>query len=545
MNPTVCHILCENFAPTVLLWIRFLCYNDPMPVQTHNIPLSEIALDGTHGRKIGLLSRLIQWKSGLLPVTCLACAVFALQVRTLPWIANTSTDEGAHAEAGRMIFEGYMPYRDFYYSHPPLLPLFIGLGLQLSGGMFLPRLIYLFLNIFSVIPLFMILRRISGTYLGALVAIVFYLTWYQMVDHDFRFIETRQFANVFFIAFLYFAIVRPDRRWSSVYQTIFSIASVFTVFPIAADLLFVSLAIIFSAPSVEERRRLLRHFVTIGIICTGAVLLLWITLSHSLELTLLFHAYVSVGSSRMDRIGYLVSNQPDTILYTLSIASLLWGALRIPRMRAYCLAGLGMILLILVPREFFPHYFVTAGVAFAIGLATFAIAILQLFRSRSLLLAYLVIAGMTTSHLTRTLPPLLASWQSADVSYYASIQELAGLPGPMLTFMEQIWAIDAKKEIVQHYYRAGMRYFYAFGKPVPDDFFAHLSDRACTIVLPGWDQAFVPSPILHSWLDRYRRLDISPHLLVLATDHPFCTHGYEQIAKKQDSLFSRSLHEQQ
>jgi len=429
-----------------------------------------------------------------------------------------------------MIFEGYLPYRDFYYSHPPLLPLFIGLGLKLSGGMFLPRLIYLFLNVFSVVPLFMVIRRISGTYLGALVAIVFYLTWYQMIDHDFRFIETRQFANIFFIAFLYFALVRPDSRWSSVYQTIFSIASVFTIFPIAASLLFISLAIIFSAPSAAERRRLFRHFLTIGIICTTAVLLLWITLPHSLELTLLVHTYVSAGSSQMDRIRYLVSNQPDTILYTLSIVSLLWGALRIPHMRVYCLAGLGMILLILVPPEFFPHHFVTAGVAFAMGLAAFATALLQLFRSRYLLLAYLVIAGMTTAHLTRTLPLLLPSWQSADAGYYASIQKLAGLPGPMLTFMDQMWAIDAKKEIVQHYYRAGMRYFPIFGNPVPNDLFAHLPERACTIVLSGWDQEFVPSQILHSWLDRYRRLDISPHLLVLATDHPFCTHGHEQIA---------------
>ena len=194
----------------------------------------------------------------------LALLFFWLQARHLHNAALPVSDEGEHVDAGRRMFEGYLPYKDFYYQHPPFFALFLGASLRLFGGMFPVRVLFLFLNVFSVLPLYAVLKKIGGHRTAGIIAITFYLTYHQMVAHDFRFAAIRQFANICFIGFLYWGIVKHEERYSIYAQGAFAILTTMTLLPMAFNLFFASLACIFTE-AAAKRPTVFWRYLGIGI----------------------------------------------------------------------------------------------------------------------------------------------------------------------------------------------------------------------------------------------------------------------------------------
>ena len=136
---------------------------------------------------------------------------FLLQVRYLHLATNSITDEGVYAQAGRMMWSGLMPHRDFPLWHMPLLPFLIGLGLKIFGSMYVLRVLFLLVNCLMAIPLFVTLKHLNKNTACAIFAILFYLTFHEMVHHDFRLLAIRQVSNAIFILYFYVGIVQ--RKW--------------------------------------------------------------------------------------------------------------------------------------------------------------------------------------------------------------------------------------------------------------------------------------------------------------------------------------------
>jgi hypothetical protein len=213
--------------------------------------------------------------------------LFVIQVIHLDTAMNTMSDEGVHAEVGRMLLHGLMPYRDFSYLHPPLLSAFTATIFWVSGGeMFWVRLAYLILNCAAVFPLYAVLKRVGGK-IPALVAIGFYLTYYHLVFDAFRMLATRPFANVFLIFFLYATLVMSTSLKRLLLQWASALLAMLTLFPSAIALTAFSCAAIW----MESRKRrvaALRRYVWLGLAVLIPLSLLFL-IPRSFERLLLFH----------------------------------------------------------------------------------------------------------------------------------------------------------------------------------------------------------------------------------------------------------------
>jgi hypothetical protein len=119
-------------------------------------------------------------------VIAMVVATFMLQVWHLKSALLPATDEGVYALIGKLMLKGYVPHSDFPMWHMPLLPLLSGIGLWLTGSMYPLRIAYLAVNCLVAIPLFSSLKRATSSPLAAMTAIAFYLTFHEMIDHDFR-----------------------------------------------------------------------------------------------------------------------------------------------------------------------------------------------------------------------------------------------------------------------------------------------------------------------------------------------------------------------
>lgn len=448
-------------------------------------------------------------------------AYFMLQAGTLRWSSNPIYDEGVHADAGRMIFEGFLPYRDFSYPHPPLLPLFIGGGLKVFGSMNAVRMVYLLLNVLSILPLYAILVKIGKNRFAALFAVLFYLTYIEMVHHDFRIVATRPFNNLFFIGFLYWGLVKPYRRWSGLWQGLCALLAAFSFLPSMANLGITSFMIIFLEKDRRRRRTLLKRFVLIGCLVGAALGAFFLAVPGSLQQTVLEHLRIVPMSPKARTIWTIGASRKDLFFYSASLWALLIAIMQ-KRSRVVALAMLLMILTVFLPNEFYPHYFVVIAVPLTIGILFLMVFLFSSLADRPFLAT--VLAGLLLSlHLSLTLPPLLTEWTGHTNPGYEPVPAfLAQTPEPMLTFMEPIYAVDAHRTVVHHYYRAASRFGQLTGHLFSSEEFLRLGTLACTIVLPPWDQDFVPKAIQEQWKSMYTEVSYKPWLKVYLTNNPGC-----------------------
>lgn len=448
--------------------------------------------------------------------------LFFLQARFLGQVAFTVSDEGVHALVGKLMFEGQQPYRDYYYSHPLLMSFFLGLSQQFSPSLWFPRLVYLALNLTCAIPLFLFLRRLNGNALAALVASLFYVTYFLMVDNDFRFIGLRQVANVFLIWFLFVSTMPVHTSRTLAAQIILAIGNVLVMFQAAANLALVSLAVVLSAPR-KKRFVVFRQFCIIGAATVAALLLFLVLFPGSVELTLLEHASRPLVE-RWGRITWTLGSKHDLFFYGMSMISLVLGALFQRGVRLYCLAALGMIALVFVPRAFFPHYFVIAAPAFAIGIFSGVSLIMSLFRKRLRHIGTFAALAVLAIHWTIVLPPLLRNWNGhGNPEYYQTIGTLKTMPEPLLTFFEPVYAVESGLRTVHAFKLSDFRTFGSLlGDRLSDEDYDQLSAQACTIFLVPWDTGYIPSHILEQWVQDYERVQMAGDVLLLKTNNPGC-----------------------
>ncbi|TSC60730.1 MAG: hypothetical protein Greene041662_103 [Candidatus Peregrinibacteria bacterium Greene0416_62] len=462
--------------------------------------------------------RILRTHGDLLFLLLLCAGIFLLQVLHLEKAAFPVTDEGSHAEVGRMIFEGMAPYRDFYYPHPPLLPLLIGGGLKIFGSMYPLRLLYLFFNVASAIPLFLILRRLTGDRFGAVIGVVMYLTYSEMIHHDFRFLALRQLSNVFVIAFGALGILLKQNKYRSIAETVLASLTAFLLFPAVVNIALVSLVVISRGKSKQECMAQFRHYAIVGSITLSVLLLFFALVPGSIDQTFLEHLGLS-AMPRWGRIQWVIQSDPvDLFFYGITTTSLLLSAALLRGRRWLSLCALSMIGAIFLPEEFWPHYFVTAAFAFAVGAALLPTLLQKLLRSRTTAIPWAITLLILALHLQSTLPSLLAEWNGNRGGDYAQIvSQLEKFPEPVLTFMEPIYAIDAGKKLVQHKYRA-TRFTTTLHYEIPAEEYEKLGSLACTIFLTGWDQSFVPTDVQEHWRKTYEVVNADPFIALTHSD---------------------------
>lgn len=478
---------------------------------------------GSHMNSLRALLTSLRIRRDLLFLYLLGAIFFLLQIWFLHQAAAPISDEGSHAEVGRMLFDGYLPYRDFYYPHPLLFPLFIGAGLRLFGSMYVLRVVYLILNILSIFPLYSLLKKWGGGSTAAMIAVIFYLTYNKMVNEDFRFLTSREFANLFLISFAYISWMWPRWKYRFVAQSLLAICLALTLYPAAANLAFISLADICRTKKWKEKINIALYYCGIAGIALSVLLVFFWLVPQSLEKTLLEHLRLP-AMGRMARIQWILSDsKADLFFYGLSILSLLAGILFSKQLRAISFCMLGMIAFVFLPSEFWPHYMVSASIGLAVGICIFISLLLTFLKGKNLHFAYAIVGGATAVQLMLAFPPLLQEWMgNRDLAYHHSVQILARLPEPVLTFMEPIFAIDAKKKLV-HYYWQSYRFTTTLHYNLPAEKFERLDAQACTIFLTGWDSGLVPSSVLSDWHRRFQIVSDPSGNTIFLTNRADCS----------------------
>lgn len=102
--------------------------------------------------------RLLQVLSGRPAAWVLAAAVAMLTMALSVWYGGLNQDEGWYLYAARLVGEGQVPYRDFFFTQGPMLPYIY--SLMPIHGLLSGRLVTLAFSVFSVLVAIALARRL-------------------------------------------------------------------------------------------------------------------------------------------------------------------------------------------------------------------------------------------------------------------------------------------------------------------------------------------------------------------------------------------------
>lgn len=436
-------------------------------------------------------------------------------------------------EIGRAIMDGYLPYRDVYYPHPPLLAFGIGVGLQVFGSMYPLRILYLLANLLGVFPLYAVLRKLSDDRLGALFGSLFYLVYHEMVHHDFRFFALRQPSNLLLILFIFTGLFVQHRTWRIALQSVFAACAALLFIPGLLNIGLASLVLIFRERGFSKKRRAFFEHALVGGIAILTIVLLFLTVPRSFERIFFEHLHVS-SIGRFARLEWMSTLSWRDLLFYISATAGLVLALLHPRHRITAFCMLAMIGLLFVPNEFWPHYVVSAAVAFATGIA-FLPTVFRMLSPRVVhVFAVGVPALLFVFHLWFVAPSLAAEWLgNRQPIYHQIVADLARMPEPVLTLMEPSYAADADRQLVHHEYQAA-RFLSTLRAQLSPGELRSLGEKACTIFLTDWDKAFVGPQMVGEWKESFATVFDQGGILVLRSKRPECEASFDNIPARPD-----------
>lgn len=451
----------------------------------------------------------------------LACVFFALQARFLPWAAMPDTDEGVYAQVGRLVAGGYLPHRDFAFYHMPLLPLLAGWG-EAVFSLTAVRLAFLFLNAFAVVPMYFAFSRIKNDRFAAAVAVFAYLTYHEMVHHDFRFLAIRQLANDVFIAYVFLGTVGRTWKTSFLGQALLATASALLFLPSLANVGLASVALAWRAPSKRSRSEYGRYAV-IGSIAVLAALA-WLFLVPNAYQQVVLDQLHRPGEAKLQRLWQLRGFTKDYWFYAVTTGCLFAG-LSHRSLRPFAAAMLGVVAASLfLSSNFYPHYLSVAGPAFAFGAFCGAALLRELlshFGRGGLAIGAISTTLALAAHAGVVLPSLWAEWMGNHPREYADVVDaLRETGGPVLA-MQPIYAVQARVRMVDGLLPAYTRPpvgWPSFGA----DEYERMAAESCSILLDGSLKGALPGGVADAWLARYPKVLDNSWATVLRVPNPSC-----------------------
>ncbi|MCM8766348.1 MAG: glycosyltransferase family 39 protein, partial [Candidatus Omnitrophica bacterium] len=127
-----------------------------------------------------------------------------MQLFNLRYVAAPYTDEGIYLYSAKLITQGYLPYRDFILTHPPLAIFLIALFFKFwDERLFLLRIFYALFIQTAIFPLFILVKKNTKSIWAALTAVALFSTFVEFMHHDARFFALRQCEAVIFIYALF------------------------------------------------------------------------------------------------------------------------------------------------------------------------------------------------------------------------------------------------------------------------------------------------------------------------------------------------------
>ena len=448
-------------------------------------------------------------------------ALFVAQLWNLRRAAAPYTDEGVYAEQGRLLFSGRVPHRDFFLVQMPLLPAAIGAGLKIFDSMYVLRVLYLFLNSIGVLLLFRYLVATRKAPLAALAACLFFATYHEMVDHDFRFLAVRQLANLFLFGILLNSVRRP--KASTTVAVVLCCLGTFTFLPFLVDAGFIYAALVFSEPNRSARLALARTYVAPLGAAALLVLVYFALVPGSFDQVVLFQRERPFMPYSERLTWILQYSTSDLLFYGLGLVGLLVGAAFMRGHRAFSIAMFGtLVVSIAAGAGFYPHYLVAAAPALAWGVFCAVTFAWERLAPRSVSPVFVVVAIVLSIHLGIVLPSLSREWASNSYpEFYQVVEAIRDSGGPVLAF-EPIYAVESGIPAVYHF-NEDVRSLGIMGKSLAPGQIRELEAQACTILIEPFSASrVVPQATLDAWRAKYPTRVSNWWGTVLETRHADC-----------------------
>ncbi len=406
-------------------------------------------------------------------------AAFAAQTWNLGRTVRPALDEGVYLYAARLLTQGWLPYRDFFMSHPPYTLLGAAAGLALTGfDVPVFSTLYVAWVLSAVFPLFFAVEEATTSRPAAVLSALLFVTFPEFALWDARFFAVRQ-ASLPFLAFGLLLLVR--RRRPALAGVLLGLFALGVVAHAALALLVLAGVV---AGELRASRRPLREIVRENRRLLGAFLL-----TTAAGYGLLFA--VPNGASNLlgyqfDRPAFPVLRRLESFardVLPLNAALLASGVAGSFLLRArgggIGLANLaGLPLFVLGFRSFYPHYLSS----FAVTLA-FCGGLLVARASRPPAGRWLA-PSLLCVLLGATAVPRLAEdlIRYRTPGFFRVVEALCRTRDPLFAF-EPIYALYAGRELTPHYHVADMRAFRTMERGVPDELWNDLYRRSRTILV--------------------------------------------------------------
>lgn len=455
-------------------------------------------------------------------VAALVTAAFLLQAWHLKTAFLPATDEGVYALIGRLMLRGAVPHSDFPMWHMPLLPFLTGVGLWLTNSLFAVRVVFLAANCLAVFPLYATIKKLTQNPLAAVTGVAFYLTFHEMMAHDFRMLAIRQAANVLFILFVWAGVCAWEKPWREWLQLVCCVASAMLFLPAAANMAAAAAGLVFMAPA-KLRKDVAVHY-GIMLCCAAVCAVMYLLAVDGALREVVFEQLQRTPFPRWARIPRILA-KPDALLMAFGTASLLIGPAVFPKLRPLGAASLAVVLMsVFLSTNYFDHYISLGGPSLALGVAMGILLIQDCITLLPEVLRQSLTACVCTLLVlwqwSMNVPMLIREWQTPnDRVYREMIDSLSYQPEPVL-LAQALFAAEANRlpvmEFHEHLFRPPM------AKGMTPEQIAKAESDACTIVIDSSMKRAVSANTIASWQARYNQVFTNAFATILVTGNPGC-----------------------
>ncbi|MEX1254767.1 MAG: glycosyltransferase family 39 protein [Dehalococcoidia bacterium] len=289
----------------------------------------------------------------------LLALIFASYSLHLASAVLPNQDEGTYLYGAKLIAEGQVPYDDFFLGHPPLLMAIFAVPFKLFGvDVMMARMIYMTIILLSTIPLYLLVKNLSGSRMAALLSVPLYTTGTLIVANTTRTVLLEPLMNAFIISAMALYFWRPDSlRVRVAVGALFGFAFMVKLVAVLPAICLVGGDLLWRR---EDRRYLLSWAVTVA----GAALVLLPSAAYLLSQTDFLH---DVVGSQLDRPGlpfqlrreYFMEESTRYPAIPLALLASVWLLVRgsDPRMRVVAVVALGQVLILFFAFQTFLGFY--------------------------------------------------------------------------------------------------------------------------------------------------------------------------------------------
>lgn len=430
----------------------------------------------------------IPWLDILLPTTIFSVNLF-IQNYNLGQLVNVFTDEGVYLYSAKLLTDGLIPYKDFFLGQP--FYILIVPAILLLFSVFNINIFHFLYTIwfFSIIfPLYFIIVKLTNNRLAAILALILFSTYQELVQWGTHQLDLRQTALPLLTIALFFIYVKPKLKIAAIFLAFFALSIVTNLLLSIYLILLLMLGdFILGKKSIFKLLKEYRIFILIfGIIttlCYGILFLIPGSFDNFIlyQLNRPFLSY----DTRLDwlRDG-LISNWPIFLFGFL-------GSFIVNKNVKFLgiFNIIGGLTIVFVGSNFYVHYLtilaVSLTISSAVAISYFAHVNLKFA------LVILIFLGIFQTSFDNLKYQLI---DKKTPEFFTAISIIKKFPGPLFTF-EPIYDLYSRKSLTFHYNVADMRYFRVMGTNLTEEQYINILNRTNTVLIEPFAKSMIPFSI--------------------------------------------------